>query len=411
MNAINRSRGPTQPANILKSPSNPVKLSKSAAKCERRIKRQKAEKALENSEDENYLSLPDYSEPETKLRRRNSGIRIRRKFDVIRKARKEMNRKAIIRKEVNSKRILPDSEDESQKIESNKTSETDSYRSSETEGEKVSETDEEERKRKEEDFVIDDMPTPRQQRMKFKQMRKLMPEKFRAARKNILDHFKLACQYIIFQLIIPQIKWRNNNPKFDESCSSSTWIPRFRNAMLSRPFMVKSSDALTSWGCAACNYRTKASDMIVQFHGSPYDPFTLREIEPSQRSTSSKDEDNMDSYSDISIIDGRKTQAALEGHIHDLQHGLEFICYWKLYQVRALKKEVVKHWPVPLPDPTDPLEKSGKGLKEFKKEVRKIYEKVEWLVLEMLNKLLDKLEEVERKHFGFKSNHVLNDIL
>ncbi|MBW0479704.1 hypothetical protein O181_019419 [Austropuccinia psidii MF-1] len=387
------SKKPAKPIKKKKKHSpKPAKISKSL----KHKKRRKQQKILENSEDEDDLFLSDYSEPETKLRERDSAARS--KFAIIRKARKQMSKKAIIKKEVNSRRILPDSEDEDQKLPS---SETDSYSSSETESETESETDEEERKRQEEEFIIDDMATTDQKAKIMKQVRKIMPAQFTATKRENLDHFKIACEFIILHLILPQLDWRKKRQIFHDSCKhledffqsralsfldSPAWIARFKSELDSRPFVAEIIHTKGGTGCSACNNRTKASKKIVKLYGPKYNSLTLKEIVAPSESSSSGDDDSIDSYSDVSTLDGRKTQATLEGHIKDTGNAIEFVCgqdcaskavnyhyfkHWKLYHLRILKGEVEKHWPKKLFKPKDPLPDS-KELKQIKRDAGRL---------------------------------------
>ncbi|KAA1105056.1 hypothetical protein PGTUg99_014776 [Puccinia graminis f. sp. tritici] len=417
-------------AHLSKS-SKSAKTSKPAAVKKKRPSKNESPDPDEDS-DIGDIVLSDYEEPETKLREREPVER--KRFAKLRKLRKQLKKKKSINKEVNSKRIVPDSDVEVEGAPSKSATkpekshdDDDDDDDSEEESENgsssedgSSETDEEERERKQEEFIVDDLATVAQKNRAQRRIDTYMPVMFRSGKLDNRTHFMVVCEYLIHHIILPQIDWRQCREDYDQSCKhletyfhsygvqpleSSGWTLKFRTQLMSRPYIYEQYNHQGGKGCGACRNRTKFSRKILLLAGIPYNPYNLNPIKPKRSSesgseTGNEDEDEEDDDewdSEIEEDEGKQHKFKLDP---DLMHitkksarlisgedcakramEYHFFKHWKMHLLKKLKK-LIK----PLREQTPALKKnyrysdpkpSPDRLRLMKREIRGLCQSVE----------------------------------
>ncbi|KAI8449497.1 hypothetical protein BY996DRAFT_6418404 [Phakopsora pachyrhizi] len=292
------------------------------------------------SEDEDDLFLSDYSEPETKLRERDPK-ESRRRLSALLKSRRALKKTKILKKEFLLKKIIPDSEDENQVDEHLRAA--NSSDESESESESESETDEEERERKQKEFIVDDIKdATRAQRIELERQKRQIPNRLKNNCSNS-QHFSIACDYLTHKLVLPRVNWRKKVPEYDESCKhlensimarplqvleSAGWTNRFRDELRARPYLTVQVNLVGKPGCGACNKKEKPGDHSVFLRGKKYDPRTLNHLQPTVHVIDDDDESGIDSFSDVSTLDGhRRVESGLDkSHIITSHDATTFLC-------------------------------------------------------------------------------------
>lgn len=370
--------------------------------------------------DINDLRLSDFEEPETKLRDRENESRS--KFAKLRRARKRTSKKRLLQKELLSKRIVPDSdievEDHHPRGSTSRTqvdkrlkpedTDSDSDASTATScssgSDSSSETDKEELRRKDKEFIVDDMATSAQKLRVQRQIEHVMPSKFRISKKDNLAHFKTVCEYLVHHSILPQIDWRKRRYEFDESCKhlddlfqtravtpleSSAWILAFRKELKTRPYIAELTHSKGGLGCSACNNRTKLSKKLIRLTGQEYSIFTLNpiEVEPRKRRISSSDSDLIEddsggSSSGKSLEEDVKHKVKLDSHVFRDDNKVDFICGEDCAK-RAVEYHFFKHWKINL-------------LKPIKSKVSKVLDEEDNKIIAKKYKYKDKIPNPDR---------------
>ncbi|OAV95455.1 hypothetical protein PTTG_04634 [Puccinia triticina 1-1 BBBD Race 1] len=305
--------------------SKPGKNSKPVKKHRARSVKKKSTNPAEDP-DRDDLDYSEKEEVDSRLRQKEPPGR--KKFAKLRKLRSQLIKKKSISKEVNSKRIVPDSDIEIESGPGKSTAQVDDSDDEDSEddssgsgsGDSSSETDEEERKRKEAEFIVDDLRTKAQKKRAQRQIETFMPDIFKNTKLDNRSHFRVVCEYLIYHSILPQIEWRKIKKDFDNSCKhlddyfnshgvqaldSAGWTQVFRNELMSRPFITEQPLRQARLGCAACRNRTKYSKKVIQLQGKPYSPDTLKPLKPKQISRDSssdgesEEEEGTDESSEI----------------------------------------------------------------------------------------------------------------
>jgi len=254
----------------------------------------------DEDEDIDDIALSDYSEPETKLRARKT-TKHHRKLAKLRKAREKITKKKAITKEINSRRIVPDSDVEMEGEEEasgsndkdsddsdseDSSSASTSERSGSGGSDESSDTDEE-------NFIVNDMSTEAEKKQVKRRIDLHMPHQFRVAKQDDLSHFKVACRYLIHHILLPQVNWRTEIPEFNESCKhldeffhaqavmtleTMSWTADFRRELQKRPYITSQDYRHSSKGCGACHNQSKFSKNFLRLSGKAYSPITLNPV-------------------------------------------------------------------------------------------------------------------------------------
>ncbi|WAQ88664.1 hypothetical protein PtA15_10A83 [Puccinia triticina] len=256
--------------------SKPGKNSKPVKKHRARSVKKKSTNPAEDP-DSDDLDYSEKEEVDSRLRQKEPPGR--KKFAKLRKLRSQFIKKKSISKEVNSKRIVPDS-----------------------------------------DIEIESGPGKTQKKRAQRQIETFMPDIFKNTKLDNRSHFRVVCEYLIYHSILPQIEWRKIKKDFDNSCKhlddyfnshgvqaldSAGWTQVFRNELMSRPFITEQPLRQARLGCAACRNRTKYSKKVIQLQGKPYSPDTLKPLKPKQISRDSssdgesEEEEGTDESSEI----------------------------------------------------------------------------------------------------------------
>ncbi|PLW53265.1 hypothetical protein PCANC_07468 [Puccinia coronata f. sp. avenae] len=322
----------------------------------------------DEDEDINDLALSDYSEPETKLRERGPKGK-QKELAKLKKARKMINKKKALSKEINSKRIVPDSDGEIEvgakgNGSNDKDSDDDSSNDSDEESSSGSGSEESSETTDEEQFIVDDMKTQAEMKRVKRQMDIHMPSHFRADKLDDISHFKIACNYLIHHMILPQIDWRKDTPEFDQSCKhmddlihtratitleTSAWTVEFRRQLNTRPYITSSDYRHASKGCGACHVQTKFSKKILRITGKPYHPDTLnpeKQRKKSDRSDSDSENDSEDDNEDSSsseIVEEDK-QHKYKLQLLQIKKNSATVISGENCADRAVEYHFFKHW-------------------------------------------------------------------
>ncbi|KNZ58549.1 hypothetical protein VP01_190g2, partial [Puccinia sorghi] len=293
----------------------------------------------DEDEDIDDIALSDYSEPETKLRAREPAGQ-RRKFAGLRKARKMITKKKALTKEINSRRIVPDSDieiegDKNASDSNDKDSDDEDSQDSKSTTEGSGSGSEESSEIDEENFIVNDMSTEAEKKQVKRRIDLHMPHQFRVSKQDDMSHFKVACQFsppipttttpsgkLMMHFLRLCLSRRNrqatNTPEFNESCKhldelfhaqaiitleyvqpptvTSSWTVEFRRELNIRPYITSHDYRHSSKGCGACHNQTKISKNFLRLTvslGKPYSPSTLN---PEQQE---KKSDDSDSNSDV----------------------------------------------------------------------------------------------------------------
>jgi len=219
----------------------------------------------------------------------------------LRKAREKITKKKAITKEINSRRIVPDSDVEMEGEEEasgsndkdsddsdseDSSSASTSERSGSGGSDESSETDEE-------NFIVNDMSTEAEKKQVKRRIDLHMPHQFRVAKQDDLSHFKVACRYLIHHILLPQVNWRTEIPEFNESCKhldeffhaqavmtleTMSWTADFRRELQKRPYITSQDYRHSSKGCGACHNQSKFSKNFLRLSGKAYSPITLNPV-------------------------------------------------------------------------------------------------------------------------------------
>ncbi|KAG0149986.1 hypothetical protein CROQUDRAFT_262949 [Cronartium quercuum f. sp. fusiforme G11] len=348
----------------------------------------------EISDDVDDLTLSDYSEPEQKLREKKNEARS--KFAKLRKARKATSQARMQKKELLSRRIVPDSDVDESSADS---SSEDEYSEDESMG-SSSVTDKEEMARREKEFIVDDLANKKNAARIKKQLEQHIPTKFKLVAHDNMAHFKVVCKFLVLSIFLPHRNWLNASAEYRESfnrigkvihskmslINSAAWIPAFKRTLERRRFFSKVILNPQSAGCDACKNRVKQSSFIVILKGKKYDPETL-EILSSDSSSEDGYKSNASSSQTPNFRSRHKSnEFRFKCGLDCANKAAEFhYCHhWHHYLRRSLLSEVNDHNKGPKPL----KESDGKPSKE---EVRMLKKHVDELF-----DLLDKKERIQR---------------
>ncbi|KAH9813243.1 hypothetical protein DFH28DRAFT_1083674 [Melampsora americana] len=384
----------------------PPKARRNPHKPKRRI----SSESSDPKDDVDDLFLSDYSEPETKLRSRTES---NSKYSRFRKVRHVHSQKRAMTKELLSRRIVPDSEDEEQ-IKPDLDS---SGSSSTSEGEDSSDesvTDKEEIARKEADFIVNDLADATNAARLKKRLAASLPPQFQRNTLDNLGNFKLVCRYLLNRIFLPHTDWWKRASSYRQSyqrittavieprislLDSAVWIPIFRQALRYRPRIVKTPLKVPCVGCDACNNRTKHSTFILILSGHKYHNINLEYISSDSSSESSDDSDApptkkfrlADRPNDYKFICGQDC-ATKAFEFHHFKH-------WHRNLLAQLHSEVKGLYSNRLPKPSDSSPSRDQTI-TLKKQVTRIYNLLDdqnklsmWY-----NTLVARLDRVERDY-------------
>ncbi|EGG04551.1 uncharacterized protein MELLADRAFT_88739 [Melampsora larici-populina 98AG31] len=265
-------------------------------------KRRTLSESSDNEDDVDDLFLSDYSEPETKLRSKNE---LNTKYSKFRKNRHVHSQKRAMTKEVLSRRIVPDSEDEDQTRPALEPSGSEST-SEEESSTDDSLTDKDEIAKRDAEFIVNDMADKAKAVRIQKQLAANIPTQFQMNNLDDLGNFKLVCRYLLNRIFLPHTNWWKRASAYRQSYAristavigprislldSAAWIPVFRQALQCRPRIIKSLLNQHRVGCDACNNRTKHSTFTIILNGHKYHNINLDRISSDSSSESSDDSD------------------------------------------------------------------------------------------------------------------------
>lgn len=401
---VNRGK-PKRRASNHDSDDEPI-LSQARRSSTKKSKRRTLSESSENEEDVDDLFLSDYSEPETKLRSKSES---NSKFSKFRKKRHVHSQKRAMTKEVLSRRIVPDSEDEDQTKPALEPSESESTSEEESSSDGSS-TDKDEIA----EFIVNDLPGDAERARMKKQLAANLPTQFQRNTLDNLGHFKLVCRYLLNRIFLPHTDWWKRAHAYRQSyeristavigprislLDSAAWIPIFRQVLRNRPSIIKSPLKTPRVGCDVCNNRTKHSTFIIILKGHRYQNINLDRESSDSSSDSSNDSDapptkqfrTADQPNQYRFICGQDC-ATKAFEFHHFKH-------WHRNLLAQLHAEVKSLYPNKIPKLSDPRPSRDQTI-AWKKQVTKIY-----YLLEEQNKysmwyntLVARLDKVERDY-------------
>ncbi|KAH9458852.1 hypothetical protein MJO28_010201 [Puccinia striiformis f. sp. tritici] len=311
----------------------------------------------DSDSDINDIKLSDYSEPETKLREREPKKKLKR-LNKYKKAREKSNKSKALKKQVHSKRIVPDSDGENDPQITKEKTDSDS---SDSDSESDSDDDDSSSGStgtgsfSETEFIVNDLATDADRSRNQKQMEHLLPGAFKRTKQDNQTHFKLVCEYLIHHAILPQIDWRKRRTEYDESCKhleshfqiygaqtteSAGWTQKFRSELKSRPFIAELHNPQGGRGCGACHNQTKYSKKILKLSGKPYSTYNLK---PHNTSSSDSDDDS-DDDSSSSKDEGKQHTFKLDSKLIQVSKNCTRVISGEDCAKRAMEYHFFKHW-------------------------------------------------------------------